>query len=154
MNALFLVVATISLLFVVLLAVKEIARTRIKKEFCVICAAVSLTWIGLLAANLLGIFEDKTLIALLMGQSVVGIFYLVESKAAKNLKLFRLPFLLTLTTIAYIALQVPQGSMSAILSVIFLLAALWTAFIFLYLYKNNKNVHSVVKRIVKCCRNW
>lgn len=150
MNSLLIAITIISGLFVIFLILKGILRAITRKEFCVICAAVSMTWVGLLTASSLQMFEDKTLIALLMGQSIVGLFYLVEAKVNEDLKLFRLPFLLTATVVAYALLGIPEG----VSFVIFFLAVLWLLFLLLYLYKNNKYAHSIVKRVLECCKNW
>src|SRR3989344_3178232 len=93
------VILMITVLFFFLLLIKGIFKKWFKKEFCVICAAVSLTWITLLILSWLEIFNDKTIIALLMGMSILGIFYLVENKVKERLTLFRLPFLLSLILI-------------------------------------------------------
>lgn len=47
-------------------------------KICAICAAVSLTWISLLAAYFLGWHNDLLITGILMGGSIVGIMYKAE----------------------------------------------------------------------------
>ena len=65
----------ISISFFLLLGIKSLFKKKLEK-LCVICASVSLTWIFLLILYFLGKFEDLVVIALLMGGSVVGLYYL------------------------------------------------------------------------------
>lgn len=132
---------TIVAFFVILLI-----KSLIKKEFCAICVAVSLTWIFLLILNKLSLFDNKIVIAVLMGQSVLGIFYLAEKKAQNNLKFFRLPFLLTLTFVAYSVIG------EFVFSVAKLLLGLWLFFLAIFLYRNNAKVNVFVEKIIACCK--
>ena len=147
-NIFYIFIGIIVLFFIFLIA-KGFSK-KFKDKFCAICAAVSVTWICLLVLYWLGIFENKVIIALLMGQSILGVYYIAEKKAKQELQVFRLPFLLTLIAFGYSLLTVPGD----LIMVILLLLALWTFFIFLYLYRNNKNMRSFVKKIVECCKKW
>ncbi|OHA09378.1 MAG: hypothetical protein A3B37_02330 [Candidatus Sungbacteria bacterium RIFCSPLOWO2_01_FULL_59_16] len=49
---------------------------------CPICAGVSATWIGMLAAKTAGYAVESSVIALLMGGTVVGIAYQIERRLA------------------------------------------------------------------------
>ncbi|MBS3171289.1 hypothetical protein J4449_01615 [Candidatus Woesearchaeota archaeon] len=138
----FYVLGIISVLFFVLLFIKSFFRLN---NFCVICGSVSLTWILLLILYWSGYFKNTLIIALLAGQSILGLFYLFE----KKLEMFRLPFLLTLTFFGYSLFGVYDGIKE---SVIFLLI-LWLLFFVLYYYQD-KNMKSFVKKIIECCRNW
>ena len=133
-------------LFFVLLAIKEITS----KGFCVLCAAIFGTWLVFLALYWLGIFEDIIILALFMGQSILGVFYLAEKKFGNRLALFRLPFLLTLTIAAYAALSFRSITGNAIL----LLLGLWAAFIIIFAGRHNKKVNKLLTKIIACCRNW
>ena len=148
-------VIIVSLLFILLL-VKEFLGKRLKKKFCVICASVTLTWLFLLALFLSGKYEDKIILALLMGQTILGIFYLVEKSVTKRgglkkLKLFRLPFLLTLIFIAYSLLAAPLDFFSGAI----LIAALWLFFFIVFLFSRNsgKFGKGFIKKLIDCCRN-
>lgn len=148
MTSLVYVMLAITTLFFVMLLVKE-SFDRKKKKFCAICAAIVLTWITLLVLNWVGKFDNKILIALLMGESILGIFYLVESKVREELKLFRLPFLLSLMLIGYFLITFEKLFVETIF-----LVALWIIFLFIYSYRNNKNLNSFVNKIVECCKRW
>jgi len=51
----------------------------IGKRVCPVCFAVSSTWLTGLLFRYFGVFQiDKALVALLLGESVVGVSYLVE----------------------------------------------------------------------------
>lgn len=149
MNSLQLALTLIFSLFVIFLILKQLLKGKIKEEFCVLCASVSITWISLLVLFWLGRFEDKILIALLMGQSTLGVFYLVDHKISDNLKIFRLPFLLTLIVAAYSLINNIKS-----LSYVVILASLWALFGIIYLYRSNTKVNGLVKKLIECCKNF
>ena len=138
----------ISVMFFVLLGIKAVFKEKLKK-LCVICASVSLTWIFLLILYFLERFENLTLIALLMGGTVVGLFYLWERKTKKQKLIFRLPVLMTFLAIAYFIL-----TKKILIGVLVLIAVLWLIFSIIYLYRKNKNFNSLVNKIVECCKKW
>ena len=139
----------IAIIFFILLALKELFNEKFKKKLCVICAAVSLTWLSLLILYKLGLFADKVIIALLLGQSILGIFYLIEKIVDDTLKLFRLPFLLTLTLIAYLLIE---NYIS--IKVIMLISGIWILFGIFYLTKKNRKIKMLVDKVIKCCKDW
>lgn len=145
MSPLLLALASVTALFAVLLA----AKAAIGRRFCVICASVGTTWLGLLIALRAGAFADRTTVALLMGQSVVGIYYLAEKRLSERYHVFRLPFLLTLTAAAAAALGMPLG-----LGTPFLLAALWACFAFVFALRHLPSARALADRVVACCRDW
>src|SRR3989344_4434368 len=104
MSVLLLTVMGITALFFLLLMFKAL----IKKEFCVLCGAVSVTWMVLLILHWQNLFRDATIIALLLGMSMLGAFYGVEKKVPKKIRLFRLPFLLSLLVSGYSLLSIPE----------------------------------------------
>ena len=128
-------------LFFILLALKNIFSL---KRLCVICASIILTWILLLTLYSLNIFTDKIIIAILMGHTSLGIYYIFEKKVKKNLLIFRLPLLLTFIFIIYYILE------SFSLDGFVLTIILWAFFALVYLFKNNK----VAKKIIECCKKW
>ena len=132
----------IIVLFFVILSIKSFAR----KEFCAICSAVSVAWIFLLVLNKLSLFDNKILIALLMGQSVLGFFYLVEKKVSNDFKFFRLPFLLSLIFVAYFLINAIDFSVLKLLSV------LWLVFVVIFLYREHSKMRIVVDKIIACCK--
>ena len=150
MAEIFSILSAITALFFVILLVKGVLKKTFKKDFCAICAAVSLTWISLLVLYWLKLFDNKVILALLMGESIVGIFYLVEAKVRKELTLFRLPFLLTLVVVGYSLIEVPNDLVKIIVSLIIL----WVIFTLAYFYRNNSKTSSLINKIVECCKRW
>lgn len=147
-DALLLTFALLTGLFVLLLIVKAI----FKLNFCVLCGAVSLTWISLVGLFWAGLFEDILLIALLMGGSVVGIYYLVEKWAREQWYIFRFPFFLTLVFLAYLLLKFEFNA--SVFIAAGLVVFLWLICGFLYFFRNNSKFKSVVSKLIDCCKNW
>lgn len=133
----------IIVLFFMILVIKSFVR----KEFCAICSSVSLTWMFLLVVYWFGKFDDSVLIALLVGQSVLGVFYLAEKKSSDALKIFRLPFLLSLVFVAYSLIVLFID-----LAVLELLVVLWIIFGAIFLYRDNSRMKLFVDKIVACCK--
>lgn len=138
------------LLIVVLFYAGLLLKPRLKKvKFCTVCAAVSATWLLLLLARILDWFDNEVLLALLLGESVVGGYYLVESKVRGALLVFRLPFLLTLSFAAYSIV-----AMATSLPVSGVVAAVWMLHGLLYVYRNDPSIRQKVDHIVACCSKW
>ncbi len=148
MEKITLILIGISVLFFLLLGVKEIFKKK-SKRFCAICLAISLTWICLLVLYFLGKFQDIVILSLLIGGSVVGIFYLWENKVKKEKLIFRLPLILTLFLLAYFILigKIIFGGLIFII-------ILWIIFLLLYLFKNYKGFNKFANKIVECCKRW
>ena len=147
MTSIFNILIIIIVLFFMLLIIKEFIY-KSKEKFCVICLSVTLTWLSLLFLYWFNLFQDKIILALLMGQTILGVFYLVEKKVNKEIKIFRLPFILTLITIGYLSLTLPND----ITKTIILLFTIWLIFLILYFYRSNQNLKLFVKKIIECCR--
>lgn len=133
-----------------LFAVGLLIKKYVKLSFCTMCVSVSLTWIGLLVLNMVGIDIPDVLIALLMGQSVVGLLYLLEKKVPDEYHVFRIPFLLSMTYVAYI---IVEGKIDNWISIIFLLV-LWIICILLYVVQKKGKLKDMVEHIIACCRDW
>ena len=132
----------IIVLFFLFLAIKSL----IKKDFCVICASISLTWIILLILYSANFFDNVLIISLLIGMSVTGVYYLAERKIGKinkKLKMFRLPFILTLIIIAYHILTLEN-----IINSFLITGGLWIFFFLMYFYNNTK----FTKKLLECCK--
>ena len=140
--------AGITVLFFLFLVIKNLFFQE--KKICVLCIAVGVSWITLLILYSQTQYTNPLLVALLMGQSVLGIFYLVEHKVKEELTLFRLPFLLTLTIFGYTVLS---RSTDLFLSIIFLVV-LWFVFGLVYYYRNNSHFQNSVKKLIECCKRW
>ena len=131
----------ITALFFILLIIKNIFNI---KKFCAICLSISLTGIALLILYFLGIFSDKIIIAILMGHTSLGLYYVLEKKARKKFLIFRLPYLLTSISIIYFILD------GFIINGLYLILGLWALFLIIYLFKFNK----LAKKIIECCKRW
>lgn len=83
MTVLAAVLSIIILYFLFALGSKTIKKI-VGKKICAICVAVSLTWFSLLVLKWLGFKIDPLVIAILMGQSIVGIMYKLEEYFQKK----------------------------------------------------------------------
>lgn len=147
MNEILIVFLSIFSLFILLLVV----RTIFKLQFCVLCGSVFITWASLLILYWLGWFENQLLIAIPMGGSVVGIYYLTERKTREILHIFRLPFFMTLLLLAYLLIGTEPASM---FYGGLLVASLWILCGLIYIYRQNPKLKGIVETILKCCKNW
>lgn len=139
------VLLAITVLFVILFILKSL----IKKEFCVICGAVFITWVSLLILFKLNYFNNQIILAILLGESALGIYYLIDKKL-ELAKVFRLPLILTLITMAYSLISVPDD----LIRVLIFLTITWLLFIIIYSYKSNDKVKILIDKLVKCCKEW
>ena len=146
LNEIEIVFIAVTVLFFVLL----MAKGKISKRFCVICTSVSLSWIGFLILYRLGYFSNVLILGILMGESVTGIYYLAEKNVVESLHVFRLPFLLTLTLIAYLLLD---PSVITIPLIVFF-SGLWVLFLLGYSYRHREGTGRLIKKIIECCKNW
>ncbi len=144
MELITLILMGIAGLFLILLLVKSI----IKREFCVLCVSVALSWITLLILYYNNLFANKTIIAILMGMTALGVYYLIEKKIKRESTIFRLPFLLTLVFIIYTALE------SFSLNSLIFLAVLWFVFILIYLFRHNTGFNKFTNKLIECCKKW
>lgn len=140
-----LIFLSITAFFLMFLVVKGITGRKI----CAICAGVSATWIIFLILYRLGHVSDPLLIGILMGESVIGIFYLIERKTKEEIHFFRLPFLLTLTFLAYTLISriLPYQVLGFVLG-------LWVLYGGIYLFRKKPSLNKMVKKIIECCKNW
>lgn len=146
MNEITLAFSIIISLFIILLILKKF----VKWKYCTICVSVSLTWLLLLVMYWYGMYVNLIIIAILMGQSAVGFYYLLEKRVKEDLLLFRLPFLLTETWLVLFVL----GKVNIADRSLMLVVLLWSIIIILHIYRNNKKVNEIVKRIIACCKDW
>ncbi len=146
---LFYILIAITILFFVMLIIKQFLPDKLSAKTCAICFSVSMTWIILLLFYYLKYFDNQLIIALLMGMTLLGIYYIFESKVKKELTLFRLPFLLSLILAGYFLL-----TFSSIVKEIFFLALVWLFFFIVYIYRNNNQLKKAVNKIVECCKRW
>lgn len=135
----------ITLLFILLFFIKR----WIPFTICVICLSVSGTWALLWLLYHTSVIEDTTLLALLMGQSVLGIYYLVEKRVSKELLIFRLPFLLSLNVVAFMAITFAVN-----ISAILLVMAIWVVIMLLYMYRHVPWINNQLRKLIDCCGKW
>lgn len=141
----------IIILFFILLFLKQL----LKKEFCVLCVTTSFSWLTLSILHWLNLFDNLLFIALLMGGTIVGVFYLVEQKVKEELTLFRLPFLLSLILLGYALLDLnsPNTSIHWPPSILIIIV-LWILFTLIYLYRKNATFKSTIQKMIGCCKKW
>lgn len=124
-------------------------KSALKLSVCSICAAVSLSWLNLLVLRALGWYENGILLALLMGMSVVGGYYLWERGAKKQQLIFRLPVILTLTFLAWSTVMFKLD-----FALVALMALVWLVHGTLYVYRHSPAIKPRVDKIIACCSNW
>jgi hypothetical protein len=146
---LFNILLGIIILFFVVLITKQFFSKALKEKTCAICVAVAITWVFLLVLFYLDKFENTLIIALLMGMTLLGIFYIFERNVKKELTLFRLPFLLTLIVVGYFLLTFEN-----LIKELVLLAVIWFVFLLIYGYRNSACLKKFVDKIVECCKKW
>jgi len=149
MDLLFFVVLGISFLFFIFLEIKELVSKNSKKEFCVVCVSIFLTWILLLILNSLNLFQNKIIIAILIGESTLGLFYLINKKF-KAMEIFKLPLILTLIVLGYTLLEGFTYSNE----VLIFLGILWLFFGFIFFFRKNITFRKFANKLVECCRNF
>ncbi len=142
MKLMFYTFLAISLIFTAALIVKNL----IKKPFCSLCVAIASTWLVLLFLYKTDRFSNLVLLALLVGQSITGIFYLAYRRLPRSLRIFSLPFFLTMTAIGYVLISGEvELSVFGLLTVLWLLA--WAGFI----YAGDPGRAKAAKAITNCC---
>ena len=134
---------SITALFLMFLFLKNYAS-----RICAICLAVSVTWIILLVLFWQGYFGDKVLIGLLIGQSIVGIYYLLEQKVSERMTIFRLPFLLSLMVAAYTLLE------KFVMPAVIFVSILWVLFGVIYIFRTHPALRAWATKIMECCKRW
>lgn len=137
--AAFSALVSIFVLFFVFLLLKEFLPEKLKSRFCVLCAATAATWLIFLIAFYAGFLQDKIIIALLLGGSIVGILYMLW-----KYKFFLLPIFLTLVSIGYFIL----GGFEK--NALYFVLVVWVLFFIIFFFKNKK----IINKIIACCRNW
>jgi len=139
------VLLSVTSLFAVFLAAKSLLKIKI----CPLCAGVFITWTALLVMSWLGYAVDRTIVAVLVGESVVGLYHLAEKKFKEEWGVFRLPFLLSLTLAAIFLLDAERRPLSAIV----FLAILWLLLALVHAWRNYPAGRGLVKKLIACCRD-
>lgn len=123
-----------------------LARNKLNLRICAMCVSIAITWLGLLLLYKLSRFHDPILLAILMGQSISGLFYTLKDRVPKELRIFTLPFFLTLTAIFY-ALVTSKLVVPAFV----LLAVLWTAGWLIFTSRNDPGKKDLANATMDCC---
>lgn len=132
-------------LFVLGMAIKK----TLSLKFCVLCMSILLTWTGLLVLYRTGRFHDTVLLSLLMGQSVTGLFYFARKRVKPVLRVFTLPFFLTLTAVFYLAVTLTSDILPALLA----LLGLWIAAYIIFAYRNDPGKKTITDAVMDCCED-
>jgi hypothetical protein len=143
MEPLLIIFAAMTLLFIALLAIKWVIGLKV----CLICATISISWLTLLVLIKFGVFHDPLLVAILMGQSIVGVYYLLEKHVPRSLLVFRLPFLLTLTLIAYSVIN----WRASLLGVYWFVLATWVLGRIILSLRADPARPSLANHVIDCC---
>lgn len=143
-------ITTISILAITGLA--WLAGKILPFSVCPICAGVAGTWLGMLAARLAGFAFDASMLAILLGGSVVGMAYQLEKHLPQGRSplLWKTLFLPMGFTAAY-GLAVPHWSLLAMAVAALLLL---TAVFFVphrHAEKNSAAVEKLARDMKKCC---
>jgi hypothetical protein len=133
-------------IFVIGLSAQNFSRLK----FCAVCVAVSGTWFSLWLFYKLGFFVDKTVIGILMGESIIGLYYLLEKRLPSKWQIFRWPYIITMTSL--VALMV--GMRTELYKIMILLLIVWIIFIAIYIFANYPTVKKIAQRLLACCRDW
>lgn len=140
----FYIFLAITIVFIASLVIKNF----LKKPFCSLCVAVASSWIILLFLYKTNRFSDQVLLGLLVGQSITGIFYLAYRRMPKALRIFSLPFVLSLTALLYMLIT---GDIQ--LAPLALLAVLWMVSWIIFTYINDPGKKNIAKILAKCCED-
>ena len=128
-----------------------IASLGLKKvfslKFCALCASIFTTWTGLLFLYHLGRFHDAVLLSLFMGQSITGLYYALEKRVPSVLRIFALPFFLTLTTMFYLVIV----GFSSIFPPLLILFGLWIVAYIVFSYRRDPGKKLITDAVMNCC---
>lgn len=127
-----------------------LVKSSVKKSFCALCVTVSLTGIALIIAWSLDWFHEPIVIAILMGESIVGLLHFLEKRLKESLLIFRFPYLLTATFGIVFLLNRQFISWEAFA----MLGALWLIFFSLFFFQTKPLFGQWARKIIACCKNW
>ena len=138
------VFAGMSLLFVGGLFYKSIT----KRTLCSICFSIALTWLVLLVLYKNDRFDDEILLALLMDQSIAGLYYFILKRLPSSLRIFTLPYFLSFTAFFYflITSELVTGAFG-------LLTVLWLIAWLIFSWRNDPAKRGIAKAAINCCED-
>ena len=138
-----LILAVITIIFIAILGVKKLFSLKL----CALCASIFMSWAGLLFLYRLGRFHDSVLLSLFMGQSITGKYYALDKRVQPVLRIFALPFFLTLTTIFYLAIV----GFSSIFPPLLVLSGLWIVAYIVFSYRRDPGKKLITDAVMNCC---
>ncbi len=136
----------------VLAGLAWIAGKFLRFPVCPICVGVGATWIGMLAARFAGFAIDATMLAVLIGGSVVGIAYQLEKRlpGGRSRLLWKTLFFPTGFAAAYGVAVANWGMAATAAAALLLLSA-----VFLLPHRlsgtDDEVVEKLEKRMKECC---
>ncbi len=145
MTGLTAVMASVVLLFGFFVFLRSVWPIKI----CAFCAAVAMTWLGLLWWWLTRGIGDPLLLGILMGGSVVGLMYFLADKLPEKYLVFRPAFFLTGLTVAYWLLAGTVTERAWLVLVI-----IWLFSFVLLRSRNSRGLGPAVRKIINCCKDW
>jgi len=148
MSALPLFILATTAIFLTALFAHSLGLGRLK--FCAVCVTVGLAWLSLLAIRLFGYAVDPVLIGILMGESVVGLYYLIEKRAPAAWQIFRWPYIITMTVVVYLIAGARSGAWPAV----WLLALIWIIWGAVFALRKYPSIKKIAERLIACCRDW
>lgn len=140
--------ALILLIITGLFAAVLVVKHALSLKVCVLCGSIFLTWTSLLVLYKLGKFNDVVLLSLLMGQCVTGVYYMLDKRVKPALKIFTLPFFLSLTTLFYLVIV---GK--TLLATMFVLLGLWMVAYIIFAWRNDPGKKLVSQAVMDCCKD-
>lgn len=147
MNILLLTLILLAAWYVIFLIVKS----RRDKPFpCAFCLATVATWTVGLALTTLGLFHAPLVLAVLMGQSSLGIFFKLKERAPETMAMIQLPYFFTAIVLTLIVLN---GWHADFVQPLMLTALTWAAAILVLAYRTRSWMRQLVKHIAACCKN-
>ncbi len=138
-----------TIMVIAVFAVVLVLKSLLKKDICVLCASVSVVWIVLLAGLTTGMWQDMVSVAVLMGASLTGGYYYLESKLKKEWMVFRFPIFITGLSLVF---SVVERGVNVYLWMI--TGILWLVVYILYVFRDKSGLRRIVKNIIECCRKW
>ena len=140
--------ALILLIITGLFAAVLVVKHALSLKVCVLCSSIFLTWTSLLVLYKLGKFNDVVLLSLLMGQCVTGVYYMLDKRVKPALKIFTLPFFLSLTALFYLVII---GK--TLLAPLFVLLGLWVVAYIIFAWRNDPGKKLVSQAVMDCCKD-
>lgn len=140
--------ALILLIITGLFAAVLVVKHALSLKVCVLCSSIFLTWTSLLVLYKLGRFNDVVLLSLLMGQCVTGVYYMLDKRVKPTLKIFTLPFFLSLTTLFYLVIV---GK--TLLAPLFVLLGLWVVAYIIFAWRKDPGKKLVSQAVMDCCKD-